>query len=128
MQRIKMKYFLELVKKEIIEVAYSWKNMGLEAIMILAFLYISKSSDKLLYNKNNMYYILTLMVGVSISSQFLMDSIFSDRRNQTLKINYVLRKSLIVMLSKNVIMMVYRFYTFWNILYVFFDEWILYSI
>lgn len=100
-----MAYFLGLVRKEIIEIAYSWKNLGFAALMLIAFLYLSTSSDMIIHNENNACYIITLLCGFATSGQLLTDTIFSDKRNQTLEINFAMKKLPVIMLSKNITMM-----------------------
>jgi hypothetical protein len=114
-----MRYFLGLVKKEIIEIAYSWKNIGFVLLGVAVFLYLSATSDMIINNTNNSCYMITLLIGIVTSGQFLTESIFSDKRNQTFEINFVMKKSLIIMLSKNITMMFVGFVPF-IMFYIFF--------
>jgi hypothetical protein len=114
-----MSYFLGLIKKEMIEIAYSWKNIGFVLLGVAIFLYLSVTSDMIINNTNNACYMITLLIGIATYGKFLTESIFSDKRNQTFEINFVMKKSLIIMLSKNITMILIGFVSF-IMFYIFF--------
>ena len=84
-----MKYFWELVKKEYIEIKYSWKQLLLYGLMFVAFFFFVAEVEKNAplntssIQFNNFYYFLTIFFGFFGSGNLLIDSIFSDRKNQT---------------------------------------------
>jgi hypothetical protein len=95
-----MDYFLELVKKEYIEIRYSWKNLLLVGFMVVFFGYIVTTSDKVINNYDNTCYIVTFLLSVSIPLQFLTESILSDKRNQTFERYFVSGNIRTIMLAK----------------------------
>ena len=80
-----MEYFWELVKKEYIEIKYSWKQLLLYGFMFAFFFWIvaelENTSSPIQFN--NVYYAITIFISFLMPSGFLMESIYSDKRNQT---------------------------------------------
>jgi hypothetical protein len=89
MQGNNMDYFWELVKKEYIEIKYSWKNLLMSGFMFVFFGYIVTVSDKVINNYDNVCYIVTFLLSITIPLQFLTESILSDKRNQTFERYFV---------------------------------------
>ena len=97
-----MEYFWGLVKKEYIEIRYSWKQLGLYGFVFVAFFYFVAESEKNtpLTHVNNFYYILTVFFGFFASGNFLIDSIFSDKKNQTFERHLVSGNIKTIMFAK----------------------------
>jgi ABC-type Na+ efflux pump permease subunit len=97
-----MEYFWELVKKEYIEIRYSWKQLGLYGFVFVAFFYFVAESEKNtpLTQFNNFYYFLAIFFGFFSSGNLLIDSIFSDRKNQTFERYFVSGNIKTIMFAK----------------------------
>jgi 4-amino-4-deoxy-L-arabinose transferase-like glycosyltransferase len=101
-----MKYFLELVKKEYIEIKYSWKQLLLYGLMFVAFFFFVAEVEKNAplntssIQFNNYYYFLTIFLGFFAPSNLLMESIFSDKRNQTFERYFVSGNIKTIMFAK----------------------------
>jgi ABC-type Na+ efflux pump permease subunit len=95
-----MGYFWELVKKEYIEIRYSWKNLLLAGFIFVFFGYTVTTSDKVINNYDNTCYILTFLLSITIPLQFLTESILSDKRNQTFERYFVSGNIKTIMLAK----------------------------
>lgn len=84
-----MGYFWELVKKEFIEIRYSWKNLLFYGGMFPIFIYLVNYEGNPIISYNNFYYILSMFFSSFMPSSFLMESILSDKRNQTFERYFV---------------------------------------
>ena len=101
-----MGYFWELVRKEYIEIRYSWKQLLWYGLLFVAFFYFVAEIEKNtpLYTPgikfNNLYYFLTIFFGFFGSGNLLIDSIFSDRKNQTFERYFVSGNIKTIMFAK----------------------------
>ena len=101
-----MEYFWELVKKEYIEIRYSWKQLLWYGLLFVAFFYFTTEIEKNspMYRSgiqfNNFYYFLTIFFGFFGSGNLLIDSIFSDRKNQTFERYFVSGNIKTIMFAK----------------------------
>lgn len=88
-----MGYFLGLVKKEYIEIRYSWKQLLMYGSMFVFFIWIvyevENHTPLYTFNWNNIYYVITILLTSFMPSNFLMESILSDKRNQTFERYFV---------------------------------------
>jgi hypothetical protein len=97
----KMAYFWGLVKKEFIEIGYSRKSLLLMAIMFVLIFYIINESGIMTTNPNDeLCLLVTFLAAFSIPMNFLMESILSDKSNQTLERYFVMGKIKVVMFAK----------------------------
>jgi hypothetical protein len=95
-----MEYFLGLVKKEYIEIRYSWKNILMYCLMFVFFIYFAEAAHDPQINYNNLNYIITIFFSAIMPGNFLMESIFSDKRNQTFERYFVSGNIKTIMLAK----------------------------
>jgi len=99
-----MEYFWELVKKEYIEIKYSWKQLLIYGFMFVFFFYAVAELENIPplipIDWNNIYYAITIFLSFLIPSGFLMESILSDKRNQTFERYFVSGNIRIVMFAK----------------------------
>jgi hypothetical protein len=115
-----MDYFWGLVKKEYIEIRYSWKNLLLAGSVFVIFGIIVIDND-IIYNYSNDCYIITFLLSIAVPLQFLMESILSDKRNQTFERYFVPGNLKTIMFAKLSAMSVlgiipfFVFYTYFSI-------------
>jgi hypothetical protein len=102
MRENKMAYFWGLVKKEFIEIRYSWKNLLIAVFVCVFFFYLITASDMLIHNVGNSCYLITILCTCFTPMNFLTESILSDKRNQTLERYFVAGKIRTVMCAKYV--------------------------
>jgi hypothetical protein len=97
-----MEYFWELVKKEYIEIKYSWKQLLMYGFMFGVFVYFTEElkNNAPLIQFNNFYYFLTILFSSIMPSNFLMESILSDKRNQTFERYFVSGNIKTIMFAK----------------------------
>ena len=95
-----MLYILAIIKKEFIEIIYSKKNIALITLTLLFFLYMSHTTYNLMFNVNNVSYLIAILISMATSLQFMSESILSDKRNQTLEIMLVAKKLEAVFIAK----------------------------
>jgi ABC-type Na+ efflux pump permease subunit len=95
-----MGYFWGMIKKEFIEIRYSYKNIFFIGIMFAVLFYIAQTEIEFLNNTENMFYIVTFIVSMAIPSQFISESIFSDKRNQTFERYFVSGNIKTIMFAK----------------------------
>jgi len=92
-----MGYFLGLVKKEFIEIRYSYKQLILYAGMYGLGIYVANSflnsinqiNTIVPINWNNAGYFIAVFLSSFMPSNFLMESILSDKNNQTFERYFV---------------------------------------
>ena len=99
-----MGYFWGLVKKEYIEMRHSWKQLLMYGFMFVFFIWVVYEFENYtpLYtiNWNNMLYFLTISISSFMPSNFLMESILSDKRNQVFERYFVSGNIKTIMLAK----------------------------
>jgi ABC-type Na+ efflux pump permease subunit len=95
-----MGYFFGLIKKEFIEIRYSWKNLLFYGGMFPIFIYLVNYEGNPIIYYNNFYYILAIFFSSFMPSNFLMESILSDKRNQTFERYFVSGNIKKIMLAK----------------------------
>lgn len=103
-----MEYFLGLVKKEFIEIRGSWKQLFLYGLGFVAFAFLVHETNNAPTSFNplgarsfsNPYYALIIFYSSLMPSNFLMESIFSDKRNQTFERYFVSGNVKTIMLAK----------------------------
>jgi len=95
-----MNYFLGLVKKEFIEIRYSYKSLLFMMVMFAVCLYIAQTEITVMNNVNNICYIITFMASMVVPLQFLSESILSDKINQTFERYFVSGSIKIIMFAK----------------------------
>ncbi|WP_461254962.1 hypothetical protein [Treponema sp. R80B11-R83G3] len=95
-----MGYFLGLVKKEFIEIRYSYKQLIMYGCMYALFIFFVNTEGNTLIPTNNVYYILAVFISAFMPSNFLMESILSDKRNQTFERYFVSGNIKKIMLAK----------------------------
>jgi hypothetical protein len=100
----KMKYFLALVKKEFIEIRYSYKNLLMAAGLFILFLWIARADNNISplipIDWNNAYYVIAIFISSLLPSNFLMESILTDKANQTFERYFVSGNIKIIMFAK----------------------------
>jgi len=102
-----MGYFWGLVKKEFIEIRYSYKNLFFYVFLFPMFAYmvseIEINPSHTFYNifdYNNLYYIMAMFFSSFMGGGFLTESILSDKRNQTFERYFVSGNIKKIMLAK----------------------------
>jgi hypothetical protein len=97
-----MGYFWGLVKKEYIEIRYSWKNVLMYGFMFVFFIWIvyELENHATLINWNNIYYVIAIFLCSFMPSNFLTESILSDKRNQTFERYFVSENIKTIMFAK----------------------------
>jgi hypothetical protein len=96
-----MDYFLELFKKEYIEIRYSWKQLLMYGGLFVFFIYmIYELEYNTSPNWNNILYVVTLLICSFMPSNFLMESISSDKRNRTFERYFVSGNIKTIMIAK----------------------------
>jgi hypothetical protein len=97
-----MGYFWGLVKKEYIEIRYSWKQLLMYGSMFVFFIWIVYEVENRapLINWNNIYYVIAIFLSSFMPSNFLMESILSDKRNQTFERYFVSGNIKTIMFAK----------------------------
>jgi hypothetical protein len=95
-----MSYFWELVKKEYIEIRYSWKNLLLYISMLGFFVFFANKEINSTVSYNNFNYILAMFFSAIMPGNFLMESFFSDKRNQTFERYFVSGNIKTIMFAK----------------------------
>ena len=95
-----MSYFWGLVKKEYIEIRYSWKNILLYILMLGFFVFFANKEINPTASYNNFNYILAMFFSAIMPGIFLMESFFSDKRNQTFERYFVSGNIKTIMFAK----------------------------
>jgi len=95
-----MGYFWGLVKKEYIEIRYSWKNILLYILMLGFFVFFANKEINPTASYNNFNYILAMFFSAIMPGIFLMESFFSDKRNQTFERYFVSGNIKTIMFAK----------------------------
>ena len=104
-----MEYLWELIKKEYIEIKYSWKQLLLYGFMFVAFFYFVTvlENNEPIIKFNNVYYFVTIFFSFFASGNLLMESIFSDKKNQTFERYFVSGNIKTIMFAKLLAMSVF---------------------
>jgi len=103
-----MDYFWGLVKKEFIEIRYSYKQLILYACMYGLGIYVTNSflnsinsiNTIVPINWNNAGYFIVVFLSSFMPGNFLIESILSDKNNQTFERYFVSGNIKIIMLAK----------------------------
>ncbi|MDR1232232.1 MAG: ABC transporter permease, partial [Spirochaetaceae bacterium] len=99
-----MEYFWGLFKKEYIEIKYSWKQLLMYGFVFVLFIFLTGSLENnpplIQLNWNNIYYFITIFISSLMPSNFLMESILSDKRNQTFERYFVSGNIKTIMFAK----------------------------
>jgi len=98
-----MGYFWGLVKKEYIEIRYSYKQLFMYAVLPLLFIFVvtkSESDFVFLIPIKNFYYLISIYCSSPMSANFLMESILSDKKNQNFERYFVSGNIKDIMLAK----------------------------
>lgn len=100
-----MGYFWGLVKKEFLEIRYSYKQLIMYGGMYVIFAYLVYVTETepytvINYTIININYVLAIFISSFMSSNFLMESILSDKRNQTFERYFVSGNIKNIMLAK----------------------------
>jgi ABC-type Na+ efflux pump permease subunit len=119
MRENSMGYFWSLVKKEFIEIRYSYKQLIMYGCMYAVFIYFAKSGSNLIIPINNFYYFLAIFFSCFMPGNFLIESILSDKRNQTFESYFVSGNIKKIMLAKISAMSLFGIVPFF-IFYVYF--------
>lgn len=93
-----MGYFWGLVKKEYIEIRYSYKSLMWGGIAFALFFYMAQT----LIDQFDVEscYLVTFLITVAAPLEFIMNSFLSDKRNQTFERCFVSGNIKVVMLAK----------------------------
>ena len=99
-----MDYFWGLVKKEYIEIRHSWKQLLMYGFMFVFFIWVvyefENHTPLYIINWNNLLYFFTVSISSFMPSNFLMESILSDKRNQSFERYFVSGNIKTIMLAK----------------------------
>ena len=99
-----MGYFWGLIKKEYIEIRYSWKQLLMYGFLFVFFIWavyeLGNYTPLYTINLNNALYFLTVFISSFMSGNFLMESILSDKRNQSFERYFVSGNIKTIMLAK----------------------------
>ena len=99
-----MGYFWGLVKKEYIEIRYSWKQLLMYGFMFVFFIWgvyeFENHTPLYIINWNNLLYFLTVFLSSIMLGNFLMESILSDKRNQSFERYFVSGNIKTIMFAK----------------------------
>jgi hypothetical protein len=95
-------YFWELIKKEYIEMRYSWKQLLMYGFMFVFFIWMvySVENHTPAINWNNVLYCMTIFFSSFMPGNFLMESILSDKRSQIFERYFVSGNIKTIMLAK----------------------------
>jgi ABC-type Na+ efflux pump permease subunit len=118
-----MDYFWGLVKKEYIEIGHSWKQLLMYGFMFVFFMWMVHGLENYtpLYtiNWNNMLYFLAVFISSIAPGNFLMESILSDKRNQTFERYFVsgnIKTIILAKLSATSVFSIITFFVFYTYL------------
>jgi hypothetical protein len=99
-----MRYFWGLVKKEFIEIRYSYKNLLMAGGVFILFLWMAGANNNISplipIDWNNVYYVIAIFISSLMPSNFLIESILADKTNQTFERYFVSGNIKIIMFAK----------------------------
>lgn len=99
-----MDYFWGLVKKEFIEIRYSYKNLLMVGGVFILFLWMVRVENNIAplipVDSGNFYYVIAIFISSFMPANFLMESILADKRNQTFERYFVSGNIKVIIFAK----------------------------
>lgn len=118
-----MDYFWGLVKKEFIEIRYSYKNLLMVGGVFIFFLWMVRVENNIAplipMDLGNFYYVIAIFISSFMPANFLMESILADKRNQTFERYFVSGNIKVIIFAKLSAMSIFGIIPFF-IFYVYF--------